>query len=194
MFKIFSDQYNTFLNELVRLFPYKLEIRFLTTYAATFTCEYLLEEGSKHISAYVESAISNRDVEGLVYLVPDNHKSTVRGYVNELHSQKRASCSKSAGGLLQVAIIKPISGCVRIACSGLMTTSLLQVVNRLAASCDLQTCCKLRTADLLQVANDRLAAICELQTCCKLRTADLLQVVAIVLAANCQNNLQQACS
>ena len=28
----------------------------------------------------------------------------------------------------------PISGCVRIACSGLMITSLLQVVNRLAAS------------------------------------------------------------
>ena len=82
--KIFSDQYNTFLNELVRLFPYKLEMHFLTTYASTFTCEYLLEEGSKHISGYVESAISNRDVEGLVYLVPDNHKSTVRGYVDEL--------------------------------------------------------------------------------------------------------------
>ena len=60
-----------------------------------------------------------------------------------LHSQKRASCSKSAADLLQLAIIKPISGCVRIACSGLMTTSLLQVVNRLAASCELQTCCKL---------------------------------------------------
>ena len=78
--KIFSVQYNTFLNELVRLFPNKLEIRFLTAYAATFMCEYLLEEGS----GYVESAISNRDVEGLVYLVPDNHKSTVREYVNEL--------------------------------------------------------------------------------------------------------------
>ena len=62
---------------------------------------------------------------------------------NGLHSQKRASCSKSAADLLQVAIIKPISGCVRIACSGLMITSLLQVVNRLAASCELQTCCKL---------------------------------------------------
>ena len=34
-----------------------------------------------------------------------------------------------------------------------MTTSLLQVVNRLAASRDLQTCCKMRTAGLLQVAN-----------------------------------------
>ena len=47
-----------------------------------------------------------------------------------LHSQKRATCSESA-------IIKPISGCVRIACSALMITSLLQVVNRLAASCEL---------------------------------------------------------
>ncbi len=47
-----------------------------------------------------------------------------------LHSQKRASCSQSA-------ITKPISGCVRIACSGLMITSLLQVVNKLAATCEL---------------------------------------------------------
>ena len=51
---------------------------------------------------------------------------------NIVHSQKRASCSKSA-------IATPISGCVRIACSGLMITSLFQVVNRLAASCELHT-------------------------------------------------------
>ena len=64
-----------------------------------------------------------------------------------IHSQKRASCSKSAADLLQIAIIKLISGCVRIACSDLMTTSLLQVVNcRLAASCELQTCSKLSIA------------------------------------------------
>ena len=46
--------------------------------------------------------------------------------------------------------------CVRIACSGLIISSLLQVVNRLAASCEL-------TADLMQVVNYRLAASCELQ-------------------------------
>ena len=48
-------------------------------------------------------------------------------------SQKCASCS-----LVQVcylAVIKLISGCDRIACSGLMTTSLLQVANRLDPSC-----------------------------------------------------------
>ena len=50
----------------------------------------------------------------------------VAGFLR-VHSQKRASCSKSA-------ITKPISGCVRIACSGLIITSLLQVVNRLGAS------------------------------------------------------------
>ena len=33
-----------------------------------------------------------------------------------------------------LAVIKPISGCVHIACSSLMITSLLQVVNRLDAS------------------------------------------------------------
>ena len=84
LIKIFSAQYDTFLNELVRLFPNKLEIRFLTAYVATFTHEYLLEEGSKLISDHVELVISNRDVEGLVYLVPNNHKSTVRSLVNEL--------------------------------------------------------------------------------------------------------------
>ena len=36
---------------------------------------------------------------------------------------------------------KPISGCVRMACDSL-TTSLLQVVNRVVARCQ-QTCCKL---------------------------------------------------
>ena len=46
-----------------------------------------------------------------------------------IHNQKCASCSKSP-------IIEPISGCIRIACSG-MITSLLQVVNTLAASCEL---------------------------------------------------------
>ncbi len=49
-----------------------------------------------------------------------------------IHNQKRASYSKSA-------ITKPKSGCVRIACSGLIITSLLQVVNRLAASCELHS-------------------------------------------------------
>ena len=82
--KIFSVQHDAFLNELVRLFPYKIEIRLLTSYVATFTHEYLLEEGSKLLNDQVESSISNRDVEGLVYLVPDNHKSTVRSLVNEL--------------------------------------------------------------------------------------------------------------
>ena len=57
--------------------------------------------------------------------------------------------------------------------------------NKSAASCQ-QACCKLRTADLLQVVNCRLAASCELQTCCKLRTAGLLQVVNCRLAANCE--------
>ena len=82
--KIFSVPYDAFLNELVRLFPNKLEIQFLKTYLATFTYESLLEEGSKLIDDRVESTISNRDVEGLVCLIPDNYKSTVRLLANEL--------------------------------------------------------------------------------------------------------------
>ena len=61
--KIFSVQYDAFLNELVRLFPNKLEIRLLNNYlTSTFTHESLLEEGSKLISDHVESTISNRNV------------------------------------------------------------------------------------------------------------------------------------
>ena len=45
-----------------------------------------------------------------------------------VHSQKRASQLLQACCL---AFIKPISGCVCIVCSGLMITSLLQVVNSL---------------------------------------------------------------
>ena len=44
---------------------------------------------------------------------------------------------QTAASLLQaccLVVIKPISGCVHIACSGLMITSLLQVVNRLDVS------------------------------------------------------------
>ena len=55
-----------------------------------------------------------------------------------VHSQKRANCSKSL-------ITKPISGCVPIACSTLMITSLLQVVNidlPQVANC-MQAWCKL---------------------------------------------------
>ena len=48
-------------------------------------------------------------------------------YGGVIHGQKRASCSK-------FPITKLIS---RNACSGLMITSLLQVVNKLAASCEL---------------------------------------------------------
>ena len=39
----------------------------------------------------------------------------------------------------KLVVNKPISGCVRMACDSLFTTSLLQVVNRLDASCHQQT-------------------------------------------------------
>ncbi len=59
------------------------------------------------------------------------------------------------------AITKPISGCVRIACSALMITILLlHVVNRLAASCELH-------AGLMQVV---------LSTCSKPANVKLQQV------------------
>lgn len=77
--KIFSVQYDAFLNELVRLFPKKLEIRLANAYLKTYTYESLLEEGSKRLSGHVETAILNRDVEGLVCLFP-----SARSFVDEL--------------------------------------------------------------------------------------------------------------
>ena len=49
-----------------------------------------------------------------------------------LRPETGKQCSKSAP-IHCPAIIKPISGCVCIACSSLMITSLLQVINRLNA-------------------------------------------------------------
>jgi hypothetical protein len=73
---------------------------------------------------------------------------------------------------------------------------LMQVVNcRLDASCELQTWCKLWTADLMQVVNCRLDEIrepcrldasCELQIWWNLWTADLMQVVNCRLDASCE--------
>ena len=73
--KTFSVQYDAFLNELVRLFPYKIEIRLLTSYVATFTHEYLLEEGSKLLNEHVELAISNREGSFVSFQITTNQPS-----------------------------------------------------------------------------------------------------------------------
>ena len=107
-----------------------------------------------------------------------------------------------AASLLQaccLAVIKLISGCVRIACSGLMITSLLQVVNRLDASwlsrlfihkfdasCfnNLQQVCK----------NINLQQVWFSQICCNLmNSTDLLQLVDNLQQAGKIHNLQQVC-
>ena len=76
--------------------------------------------------SHVTQSWANQQTMFLVAMLPKVGQT--RNYC--LHSQKRTSCSKSP-------ISKPISGCVCIAYSGLMITSLLQDVNRLAASCEL---------------------------------------------------------
>ena len=63
-------------------------------------------------------------------------------YWYEFDFQYTARNAQVAASLLQAcyhAVIKPISGCVRIACSGLMITSLLQAVNRLAYNLIIKT-------------------------------------------------------
>ena len=58
-------------------------------------------------------------------------------YLFPLPECRTAGNAQVVASLLQacyLAVIKPISGCVHIACFGLMITSLLQVVNRLDAS------------------------------------------------------------
>ena len=63
-----------------------------------------------------------------------------------------------------------------------LSTDMLQVVNRLAATCSHQTWCKLSTS-LLQVFN-RLAASCSIR---------LVKLVIHKLAASCFNKLYQGC-
>ena len=110
----------------------------------------------------------------------------IRWQMPDLHSQKRASCSKSA-------ITKPISGCVRIACSGLMITSLLQVVNKLAASCELHT-------GLMQVVSSTAASL-QISSCSKsdvhrcnlMKSTGLIQLVGKLHQAGKIYNLHQVC-
>ncbi len=92
------------------------------------------------------------------------------------HSQKHASCSKSA-------ITKPISGCVRIAFSGLMITSLLQVVNRLAESCELHG----GLIDASCFIN--LQQVCKYQVAASLMFTDLMKSTGLIQLVG---NLHQA--
>ena len=58
-------------------------------------------------------------------------------FCSRLYHKYTTKNAQIAASLLQacyIAVIKLISGCVHIACSGLVITSLLQVVNRLDAS------------------------------------------------------------
>ena len=52
----------------------------------------------------------------------------------ELYTAKNAQVAASLLLACYLVVVESISGCVRIACSGLMTTRLLQVVNRLDAT------------------------------------------------------------
>ena len=79
--RIFSEQYNTFLDELIRLHPYKFELQLLKAYPCSH--ETILEEGSKHLTEQVEQIILNRDVDGLVSLVPENYRPLAYQIVND---------------------------------------------------------------------------------------------------------------
>ena len=53
--------------------------------------------------------------------------------LGQTYNQKRTSCSKFVD-ILQQLDQKPISGCICMACNSLLTTNLVQLANRLAAS------------------------------------------------------------
>ena len=60
---------------------------------------------------------------------------TQTAILHYIYRKKRVKCSKSAAWLVALqAVMKPIPGYVRIACSGFMITGLLQVVNRFDTS------------------------------------------------------------
>ena len=102
-----------------------------------------------------------------------------------MHSQKRSSYSKSA-------VTKPISECVRITCSGLMITSLLQVVYRLAASCELHAGIVSPTCS--ESANIKLHQVWCSQTWCNvMKSTGLIQLAGNLHQACRIHNLHQVC-
>ncbi len=88
-----------------------------------------------------------------------------------------------------------ISGCVPIACSGLMITSLLQVVNRLAASCELHaSLTPVVSSTCSKSANIKLQQVWCSQTWCNLmKSTGLIQLVGNLHQAGKIHNLHQVC-
>ena len=110
-----------------------------------------------------------------------------------VHGQKRASCSKSAAGLLAWCHQADIRmRC--IACSGLMITSLLQVVNRLAAS----WLSRLFIHKLVGNRFNNVQQVCKYHVCNKsdfhnvMKSTDLLQLVDNLEQTGIINNLRQS--
>ena len=93
----------------------------------------------------------------------------------------RASCSKSAVGFVALLLSsRHQDACVCIACSGLITTRLLLVVNRLAAS-------SLSTS-LMQVVSTVCSKACKYQVATSLIFTDLLQLDEVNrIDATCDN-------
>ena len=71
----------------------------------------------------------------------------------------------------------------------LVETGQMQVVNRLAASCQ-QTCCKLFSSDLTQVVSRLVQTVNRLAASCFVR---LVKLVIHRLVTSCFNTLQQVC-
>ena len=94
------------------------------------TQEWTTAASMVHRRGLAGAAVLNGKIVAGLCRWSDNNMRGGGGESCFCHSQKRAC-------LLQpcyLVVIKPISGCVPIACSDLMITSLLQVVNRLDAS------------------------------------------------------------
>ena len=124
-----------------------------------------------------------------------------------IHSQKRASCSKSAVGFVALLLSsRHQDACVCIACFGLIITRLLLVVNRLAASslstsllqvhCQ-QAWCKFivnkldassLSTSLMQVVSTVCSKDCKYQVATSLIFTDLLQLDEVNrIDATCDN-------
>ena len=144
-------------------------------------------------------ALSHKTITKLVaILLPLPFKLSI--YFGASLAKYTARNAQVAASLLQAcyhAVIKTTSGCVRIACSGLMMTSVLQAVNRLAA--DWLARIFIHKLDAGCFNNLRQVCIIKLQvwfsqTCCNvMNSTDLLQLVDNLHQAGKILNLQQVC-
>ena len=96
--------------------------------------KFMVQEISTSVSAKCLQRRSRKTSKHTRFLYDRCERSIYYCWSSQYTTGSNAQVVASLLQACYLAVIKPITGCAHIACSGLMITSLLQVVNRLDAS------------------------------------------------------------